>query len=118
MEGKPAIFNAVGNVSRWVKEEGFTNVLLEISNEYAHGGFKNWVDGEWLTSVSGQVELIHHAKAIAPGLLVSTSGLGDGTVAEAIANAADFILIHFNTTAWENIAGLTTSASSLLRCTC
>lgn len=98
LQGKQAILSAVGNVVRWVVDQKFTNVVLEISNEYAHGGYSRWKDGEWLRSVPGQVELIHHAKAIAPNLLVSTSGMGNGLIAEPIARAADFIMIHFNNT--------------------
>lgn len=96
--GKQAIMDAAENVARWISGQGFTNVLLEISNEYAHGGFKNWNAGEWLLSVPGQVELIHHAKAVSPNLLVSTSGMGNGLIPPDIAHAADFILIHFNNT--------------------
>lgn len=103
LEGKEAIINAVGNVANWITDSGFSNVVLEISNEYAHGGFNNWKDGEWLKSVPGQVELIHHAKGMAPNLLVSTSGMGNGLIAEPIAQAADFIMIHFNNTALEDI---------------
>ncbi len=103
LEGKQAILNAVGNVARWIEKLEFSNVVLEISNEYAHGGYNNWNDGEWLKSVSGQVAVIRHAKAIAPKLLVSTSGMGNGHIAEPIARAADFVMIHFNNTALENI---------------
>ncbi|MFQ6048476.1 MAG: hypothetical protein ACE5K7_03845, partial [Phycisphaerae bacterium] len=42
-------------------------------------------------------------KRTAPELLVSTSGLGDGTVDARVAEAADFILIHFNSTPLEAI---------------
>lgn len=98
LEGKQAIFDAVENVVRWIVKEEFSNVVLEISNEYAHGGFNRWKDGEWLKSDSAQVELIGHAKSIAPNLLVSTSGMGSGRVSQVIAQASDFIIIHFNRT--------------------
>lgn len=29
----------VVNVARWVRDSGFTNVVLEIANEFAHPGF-------------------------------------------------------------------------------
>ncbi len=103
LKGKQAVRNAVSNVAHWIADQQFTNVVLEISNEYAHGGFRNWEDGEWLSSVDGQVELIRHAKAAVPDLPVSTSGMGNGTIAEPIARAADFILIHFNNTALSDI---------------
>ena len=43
-----------------------------------------------------EAELIRLAKETAPDLLVSTSGIGNGRMDEAVANAADFLLIHFN----------------------
>lgn len=103
LEGREAIRNAAANAALWVEEQGFTNVVLEISNEYGHSGFRNWNDGEWISSVEGQVELINHVKATVPDLLVSTSGMGDGTIAPDIAEAADYILIHFNHTDFDEI---------------
>jgi hypothetical protein len=98
LTGKESIKNALENTVNWITEKGFTNVVLEVSNEYRHGGFRNWSDGEWLISEEGQVELIRLAKQLNPELLVSTSGMGNGTYHEDLARAADFLLIHFNTT--------------------
>ncbi len=102
--GKEAIKQAVVNVVQWISSNGFTNVVLEISNEYAHGGFRNWIDGDWLRSVDGQVELILLAKKENPNLLVTTSGMGSGTVEEPIIKVSDFLLIHYNNTPLSNIA--------------
>ncbi len=44
------------------------------------------------------MELIQLAKRLAPGLPVSTSGLGHGLIPESVARASDFLLIHFNST--------------------
>jgi hypothetical protein len=104
LAGRPAMLDAVANVARWIADRGDRNVLLEISNEYSHGGFRNWRDDEWMRSPDGQVELIRQAKAAAPGLLVSTSDGGHGRIHDAIAEAADFILLHFNNTALEDYA--------------
>lgn len=49
----------------------------------------------------GQVELIRLAKESFPGLLVSTSGQGGGTLPDDVARASDCLLIHFNTTELE-----------------
>ena len=38
------------------------------------------------------------AKKTAPDLLVSTSGIGNGRLADEVARASDFLLIHFNGT--------------------
>jgi hypothetical protein len=42
LDGKGAIFNAVENVAQWIKDQKFTNVVLEVSNEFAHGGYNRW----------------------------------------------------------------------------
>jgi hypothetical protein len=98
LAGREAIRAAVANTADWIRESGFTNVVMEISNEFNHAGFSNWQDGEWLRSAGGQVELIELARATHPELLVSTSGSGGATVPEAVAEAADFILLHTNRT--------------------
>jgi CubicO group peptidase (beta-lactamase class C family) len=96
-----AVRAGVSNVVKWVTENGLANVVLEISNEFDHGGFDHRV----LKTVDGQVELLRLAKRLAPDLLVSTSGLGHGRVPEPVAQAGDFILIHFNGTPLEQIPG-------------
>lgn len=102
LSGKGAIFKAMENTINWISEKEFTNIVLEISNEYRHGGYQNWPDGEWLGSESGQVELIWRAKELNPALLVSTSGMGNGLYHEDLARTADFLLIHFNNTSLED----------------
>jgi CubicO group peptidase (beta-lactamase class C family) len=99
LKNDDAVRAGVVNVAQWLKGCGFTNVVLEIANEFGHGGF----DHHLLKTVAGQVELIELAKRIHPGLLVSTSGLGDGMVPDEIARVADFLLIHFNSTKVEDI---------------
>lgn len=87
-----AVRRGVVEVARWVRRQGYTNVVLEIANEFDHGGF----DHDVLRSVEGQAELMGLVRRGAPGLLVSTSGLGHGGYPERLAELVDFILIHFN----------------------
>ncbi len=94
-----AIRAAVVHVARWIRDQGYRNVVLEIANEFDHSGF----DHRLIRSVSGEIELIKLAKKTAPELLVSTSGLGHGRYPEAVAEAADFLLIHFNGTPLKEI---------------
>ena len=98
LESKASIHAAVTNTARWVRSEGFPNVVLEIANEFAHAGYANWPNGDWLRSPEGQVELIHAVKAETPELIVSTSGMGSGGMFEPVAQAGDFTIIHFNNT--------------------
>ncbi|HEY7312691.1 MAG TPA: hypothetical protein VH643_25220 [Gemmataceae bacterium] len=101
LRDEAAVRAGVVNVAQWIKASGFTNVVLEIANEYPHSGF----DHRILKTAAGQVELIRLARKTAPGLLVSTSGLGDGKVSDEVAKASDFLLIHFNGVPVAEIAG-------------
>ncbi|MGC9326395.1 MAG: hypothetical protein ACP5I1_02060, partial [Candidatus Hinthialibacter sp.] len=94
LSDEDAVRRALVNAVQWIQRRGFQNVVLEIANEFNHGGFDHAV----LQSPRGQVELIRLAQQTNPELLVSTSGLGDGKMPEMVAEAADFILIHFNGT--------------------
>jgi hypothetical protein len=99
LAGEAAVRAAVVNVADWIKDRGYRNVVLEVANEFDHGGF----DRRLIRTVEGEVELIRLAKKTAPDLLVSTSGLGHGRYPDALAEAADFLLIHFNGTPLEDI---------------
>ncbi len=104
LSGRDAVRAAVRNAATWIRESGFRNVLLEIANEYPHHGFSRWRDGEWLRTPSAQIELMNLARLTHPGLLVSTSGLGNGTVPPSIGEAADFLLVHLNNTGLDDVA--------------
>jgi len=96
-----AVRAGVVNTARWIDHMGFTNVVLEIANEYRHRGF----DHDLIRTPEGMAELIRLAKATNPDLLVSASGLGGGKIDSLVAEASDFILIHFNSTPVEEIPG-------------
>lgn len=99
LNDEAAVRAAVVNVAGWLRDRGYRNVVLEMANEFGHNGF----DHESLRTASGQIELVRLAKEAAPGLLVSTSGLGDGRCPDPLAEAVDFLLIHFNNTPLEEI---------------
>jgi hypothetical protein len=99
LKNDDAVRAGVVNVAQWIKGCGFTNVVLEIANEFGHDGF----DHRLLKTADGKVELMQLAKKTHPDLLVSTSGLGDGAVPKEVASAADFLLIHFNGTMLNDI---------------
>jgi hypothetical protein len=60
-------------------------------------------DHPLLKTSEGVAELSGLAKRTCPSLLVSASGLGDGRLPDDIAQASDFLLIHFNETRIEDI---------------
>ncbi len=92
LRDEEAVRAGVVNVARWVARQGYTNVVLEIANEFPHSGFDHAI----LRRPEGQAELIRLARKTHPQLLVSTSGIGDGRLPRAVAEASDFLLIHFN----------------------
>lgn len=94
-----ALRAGVVNVVNWITSSGFKNVLLEVTNEYPHPGFAHPL----LRDPQGQASLVRLAKQTAPGLLVTTSGLGDGVIHAEVAEACDFLTPHWNGTKSENI---------------
>jgi hypothetical protein len=94
LRDEAAVRAGVANAARWVRARGFQNVLLEIANEYPHNGFVHAL----IRDPKGQASLIRLAKETAPGSLVSASGYGDGLVRKEVAEAADFLLPHWNST--------------------
>jgi CubicO group peptidase (beta-lactamase class C family) len=92
LRDEAAVRAGVVQAARWVRERGFQNVLLEIANEYPHHGFVHPL----IRDPNGMAGLIRLAKDTAPGLLVSASGYGDGKGHAEVAEAADFLLLHWN----------------------
>src|SRR5262249_23667964 len=82
----------VVNVMKWVAGHGYKNVVVEIANEYGHSGFDHAI----LRSPSGVASLIKLAKQTAPGIMVTASGYGTGTLSPEIIAAADILMIHLN----------------------
>ena len=99
LEDEKAVRTGVVNAVRWLAESGYTNVILEIANEFNHPGF----DHPILRKPKGQVELIRLVKETSPKLLVSTSGLGNGRLPDSVCRMSDFLLIHFNGTKLDDI---------------
>jgi hypothetical protein len=101
LSDEDAVKAAAQNVARWLRDCGYSNVLVEIANEYRHPGF----DHDILLQESGQVELMKLFRSVHPAVYVSTSGMGDAEFPSELAEAADFILIHGNTTDPEEYHG-------------
>lgn len=99
LRDEAALRAGVVNAARWVRERGFENVLLEIANEYPHPGFAHGL----IRNPKGQAGLIRLARQTAPGLLISASGYGDGRIDREVAEAADFLLPHWNGTKLEQV---------------
>ena len=87
-----AVYNAVVTASRFIKDGGYTNVIIEIANEYNIKAFK---DHAILQSSEGIAVLIETARKESGGLLVGCSG-GGGNINREISEASDVVLIHGN----------------------
>lgn len=87
-----SIMRAVRTVSNWLRDEKFTNVIIEIANEHDCGAFKSH---SIVYTQKGVVQLIDIAKRESGGMLVGCSPLG-GVYDEEIIKASTVILIHGN----------------------
>lgn len=87
-----AVINAVKTASNWLRGEGFTNVIIEIANEFNVGDFKIH---PILYTPEGEADLIRIAQRESGGMPVGTSLMG-GFFDEVSAKASDVILLHGN----------------------
>ena len=92
LRDESAVRAAVVNAASWIRDKGYTNILVEIANEYKISGF----DHPIIQSEDGEAELMSLVRSAAPTLLVSTAGMGDALFHETLAQAADYILLHGN----------------------
>ncbi len=104
-----AVKQAVINASQWIRKQGYKNVLLEIANEYPHNGYQHAI----IRTPEGMAGLICLAKSVAPDLFVSASGVGNGRCDSLVAAAADYILLHFNSTPVSEIPARINACRSL-----
>ena len=109
LKDEAAVKDAVVNTASWIRDQGYTNLCLEIANEHAHKGF----DHVTIREPGGIRELMGLAKKTCPGLLVSASGMGGGRLAHEIAIVADFILLHFNSVPVDEILERVASADKV-----
>ena len=90
-DGK-AVRNAVTTASNFLREGGYTNVIIEIANEYDIQPFEAH---SLLYYPEGVAALIDLARQESGGLPVGCSGKG-GSYNREIAEASDLIFIHGN----------------------
>ncbi len=87
-----SIMQAVKTASNWLRDEKFTNVIIEIANEHDVRQFKIH---PIVYLEHGVLDLINIAKTESGGIPVGCSGLG-GTFDPEITKASDVVLIHGN----------------------
>jgi hypothetical protein len=102
LRDEAAVRQGITNTVDWVRENDFTNVVLEVANEFGQDGFSHTI----LRKSAGIVELINIAKQIMPGLLVSASRQGDLGIVPEVCMRGDFSLVHLNRVALEQYPAL------------
>jgi hypothetical protein len=90
-DGK-AVRNAVIGASRFLKDGGYTNVLIEVANEMNIGSFNEHAIIQQPEGMSTLIDLARHESG---GMAVGCSG-GGGYRNREVAEASDYILIHGN----------------------
>lgn len=92
-----AVRNGLSQVVYWIKNHGFTNIILEIANEYSHPGYTFPIFKE----PAGQIALIRQVKQQAPELITAACKHDKhdrSHIPDEVAEASDLILTHFNKT--------------------
>lgn len=85
-----AVLNAVRAASRFLKDGGYTNVIVEVCNEHNIGR-----PHPLIYTPEGMVALMEIARSESGGLPVGCSGTG-GFIDEEVCKESDVILIHGN----------------------
>lgn len=90
--GAQGIINATKTMSTFLKEKGYTNVIIEIANEYNVFSAEKF---NIINNPQGVVALIDVAREYSGGMLIGCSG-GGGRVDKEVCQASDVVLIHGN----------------------
>jgi hypothetical protein len=93
MKDGTAVRNAVRTCSFWLRDKGFTNIIIEVANEYNVGNFKN---RPLVSNPEGITTLMEIAREACGGIPVGSSGVLD--LSREVAESSDVVLIHGNTT--------------------
>ncbi len=87
-----AVRTALTTASRFLREGGYTNVLIEVANEHNISAFDSH---PIIQEPEGMAMLIDLARKESGGMAVGSSG-GGGHIAKEVAEASDVVLIHGN----------------------
>ncbi|MBD3242947.1 MAG: hypothetical protein GF331_20310 [Chitinivibrionales bacterium] len=97
-----AIRSAVTTASRFLRDGGYTNVIIEIANEHDVGPFRQH---PLVFTEEGVAALIDLAREESGGMPVGCSGVG-GSASRQIIEASDVLLIHGNGQSRQRYANL------------
>lgn len=105
-----AVLQAVKTAANWLRDQGFSNVILEIANEHDISEYRRH---PILYSPEGMVTLLDLARRESGGIPVGCSGTG-GYFNFDVANTSDVILIHGNDQSPQRLYNLIEKAKSVL----
>ena len=94
LKSETAVINAVDNLTNWLFEKGYRNVLIEINNECDHNAYDHAILKP--NRVHELIEKVKNKQQKGYRLLVSTSFTGKKVPMANVVKAADFLLIHGN----------------------
>ncbi|MFW5689310.1 MAG: hypothetical protein ACOC1U_07050, partial [Spirochaetota bacterium] len=86
------VANAVRSASRWLGEQGYENVIIEVANEHTVGNFQKRPLVHDPESMSTLIELAREASG---GMPVGASA-GGVEMSRVVAEASDVIIVHGN----------------------
>ena len=87
-----AVINAIKTGARFIRENQYTNVILEIANEYNIDPFK---EHPLIYYPESMAHLIRLARDVSGGVMVGASG-GGGMADPEVVRESDIVLIHGN----------------------
>jgi len=93
LENEQAVINATDNITNWILDKGYKNILIEINNEcnieYDHPILQP-------ERVHELIKRVRNTKKYGYNLLVSTS-YGGGTIPDStVVMSSDYVLLHGN----------------------
>jgi hypothetical protein len=94
VQDETAVINAVDNVTNWILEKGYRNVMIEISNECDHYDYIHAILKPNRTHEL--IERVKNKQSKGYRLLVSTSFTGKKVPSANVVKVSDFILLHGN----------------------
>jgi hypothetical protein len=92
LQNDKAIIDAVKTASRFLREGSYTNIIVDVANEY---NIDMWNDLNIIQNPSSMKELIVLVQRETGGMLVGSSG-GGGLVDKEVVEVSDLVLIHGN----------------------
>ncbi len=94
LENETAVLNAVDNITYWLLEKGYQNLLIEINNECNHQTYDHSILRA--NRIHELVKRVKEAERNGQRLLVSTSYTGGAIPGDLVIRESDYIILHGN----------------------